>query len=68
MYLSKKQRLYCADVDLKHAFDTVYRHGLWYKLIEYGVGGKLIRLLRSIFSSVKSCVRHLNCLSDFLQI
>ena len=67
MYLSKKQRLYCAFIDLKRAFDTVYRNGLWYELIKYGVDGKIIRLLRSMYSSVKSCVRHLNCLSDFFK-
>ena len=67
MYLKKKQKLYCVFVDLKRAFDTVYRNGLWYKLIKYGVDGKLIRLFRSVYSSVNSCVRHLNCLSDFFK-
>ena len=33
--------------------------------IAYGVDGKIVKLLRSIYSSVKSCVKHLNCLSDF---
>ncbi|MCG8049041.1 MAG: reverse transcriptase family protein, partial [Candidatus Thiodiazotropha endolucinida] len=65
MYLKKKQKLYCAFIDLKRAFDTVYRHGLWYKMIKYGIDGKLIKLLRNMYSKVKSCVRHLNCLSDF---
>ena len=67
MHLSKKQRLYCAFIDLKRAFDTVNRNGLWYKLIKYGVDKKNIRLLRSMYSSVKSCVRHLNCLSEFFK-
>ena len=50
--------LYCAFIDLKSTFDTVYRHGLWYKLIKYVVDGTLLKLLRSMYSSVKSCVRH----------
>ena len=44
--------LYCAFIDLKRTFDTVYRHGLWYKLIKYVVDGTLLKLLRSMYSSV----------------
>ena len=63
--LNNKKRLYCAFIDLQRAFDSVYRNALWYKLIKYGVDGKLLKLLRSMYSAVKSCVRHLNTLSDF---
>ena len=63
--LNNKKRLYCAFIDLQRAFDSVYRNALWYKLIKYGVDGKLLKLLRSMYSIVKSCVRHLNTLSDF---
>ena len=60
-----KKRLYCAFIDLQRAFDSVYRNALWYKLIKYGIDGKLLKLLRSMYNSVKSCVRHINSLSDF---
>ena len=63
--LKNKKRLYCAYIVLQRAFDSVYRNALWYKLIKYGVYGKLLKLLRSMYFAVKSCVRRLNTLSDF---
>ena len=36
--------------------------------IKYGVDGKLLKLLRSMYSAVKSCVRFLNTLSDFFSM
>ncbi len=60
-----EQKLYCAFIDLKKAFDSVYRNGLWYKLIKCGVNGKLFAVIRSLYNDVKSCVRHMNTLSDF---
>ena len=63
--IKNKKKLYCAFVDLKRAFDSVYRNGLWFKLIKNGVDGKLLRIIRSVYSQAKSCVRHFGCLSDF---
>ena len=34
---SKKKKLFCALIDLKQAFDTVWRDGLWQKLLEYNI-------------------------------
>ena len=52
-------------MDFKRAFGSVYRNCLLYKLFRNGVDGKLLSLIRSMFKEVKSCVRHLNTLSDF---
>ena len=51
------KRLYCALIDLKRTFDSVYRNGLWYKMIKNGLDGKLFDIIRSIYSDVKSCVK-----------
>ena len=64
-HLNSRKRFYCAFVDFKRAIDSVYRNGLWYKLIKNGVDGKLLSLIRSMYKEVKSYVRHLNTLSDF---
>ena len=45
----------------------MYRNGLWFKLIKNGVDGKLLRIIRSMYSQVKSCVRHFGSLSDFFK-
>ena len=39
------------------AFDTVIRDALWIKLIKEGFSCKVINMLKSIYSNVKSCVK-----------
>ena len=58
-------RLYCAFVDLKRAFDTVNRNALWYKLYRLGLNGKILRVVKDMYTKVKSCVRKGNSYSDF---
>ena len=36
-HLSRGKQLYCAFIDFRKAFDSVYRNGVWYKLIKSGV-------------------------------
>lgn len=66
-FLQQKKRLYCAFIDMKKAFDSVYRNGLWYKLGRIGIKGKLLRILRDMYSKIKSCVKSNNNLSDFFE-
>ena len=62
--LNSKKKLYCAFIDLKKAFDSVSRTSLWYKLIKCGIDGKLLKLIRSLYSEIKLRVKNLNSLSD----
>lgn len=55
--LNDKQKLYCAFVDFRKAFDQVYRDGIWHKLILCCTSSKMINMLRTIYESVKSCVK-----------
>ena len=57
MAKSKKKPLYMCFVDLKSAFDTVWRNGLLYKLINMGISDKFISLLRDIFSKTSTCIK-----------
>lgn len=66
MHLDDKKRIYAAYVDYSQCFDRIYRSGLWYKLKE-GIDGKILNSLRSLYSEVKSCVKHTNKLSDFFE-
>ena len=63
--IQDRKKLYYSFIDLKRAFDSVFRNGLWYRLIKNGVDGKLFQIIRSIYAGVKSCVRNMNTLSDF---
>ena len=53
----RKKPLYVCFVDFKRAFDTVSYHILWCKLIKYGIKGKFLDLIKSMYAKVKSCVR-----------
>ena len=54
--LSKKKRLYCAFVDFKCAFDSVNRCKLWFKLSKISIRGKLLNVIYSMYSNVRSKV------------
>lgn len=51
--VANREPLYVALVDMRAAFDTVWRDGLWYKLQAMGVPHKLIRILQEIYSHGK---------------
>ena len=54
--LKTKRKLFCAFIDLKAAFDTVWRAGLWRKLIESSINGKCFNLIKNMYNNIKSCV------------
>ena len=62
--LNKNEKLYCAFVDFTKAFDFVVRDVLWYKLIKIGVRGKMLDIIRSMYTNVKSQVKHNKIISD----
>jgi hypothetical protein len=55
--LSRNKKLFCCFVDYQKAFDNVNRSKLSFKLARFGVTGKLLTLIRSLYSNLKSCVR-----------
>ena len=56
-----KARLYCIFVDFKKAFDTVPRSKLWKKMQDSQYGGKIMKMLKGIYKSVKTAVALKNC-------
>ena len=64
--LNQNKKLYCAFVDFTKAFDFVVRDILWYKLIKVGVRGKMLDIIRSMYTEVKSQVKHNNIISPVL--
>jgi len=43
-------------VDLSKAYDTVWRDGMWWRLLESGVRGKMWRVLRAMYVRMESAV------------
>ena len=59
---------YVAFVDLKICFDSIYRNGLWLKLYKSSIDSKVLRILRYMYTNVKSRVKQYNDLSDFIEL
>ena len=66
--LSKKGgRLYCCFIDYKKAFDLIDRSKLWCKLIKQGIQGKMLKIIKSLYENVKSCIKYNGCLSQYFR-
>ena len=64
IYLQKKEKVYCAFIDYKKAFDLVDRSSLWMKLIGAGINGRILNAIYVLYANAKSCVKHNGKLSD----
>ena len=65
MYLFRRQKLYCAFIDYRKAFDLVNRVLLWQKLLRTGIDGKILTVIQNLYKSAKSCVRDGNTYSEY---
>ena len=63
----KKKKLFCIFIDFSKAFDSVWRVGLWRKLLNYNIGGKFLRLVVNLYKDIKSCVTLNNIQSNFFE-
>ena len=55
--LNSNKKVYVALVDFRKAFDYVVRDILWCKLIKYGIRGKILNIIKHMYSSLKTTVR-----------
>jgi hypothetical protein len=53
----KKKKTCCCFLDIRKAYDTVFREGVWEGLWVKGIGGKMWRVLKNLYQEVGSCVR-----------
>ena len=61
----RKRKKRSAFIDYKKAFDSVQRGLLWGKLLNSGVNGKVLHLIRDMYAKAKSCVKTRHGLSQF---
>ena len=59
----KKRKLYVAYVDFSRCFDVIPRSELFFKLINSGVDGKFLNVVKNMYSHAKSCVQYNNEIS-----
>ena len=62
--LNNNKQLYCAFIDFTKAFDFVVRDILWFKLLKKGVRGSMLDIIKSMYNTVKTRVRHNGCLGE----
>ena len=60
-----RKNLFCCFGDFSKAFDTVWKAGLWQKLLNNCIDGKCFRIIRNVYSKIKSCITQRNEFSDF---
>ena len=63
-YLAKNKDVYFAFLDLEKAYDRVDRDALWRVLRLYGIGGKLLEGVKSLYVNSSACVRVGNEVSE----
>ena len=59
------KKLYCIFIDFSKAFDSIWQTGLWQKLLKQDIRGKFLKIVKSMYSNIKSCVSLKNSKSDF---
>ena len=68
-YVNKNQKkLFLCFVDFRKAFNKVDHCLLWTKLLNYGIDGKFMRLIRSMYNKMKSCVRYKFGVTKFFKL
>ena len=63
--LNSGENLFCCFMDYEKCFDKVDRLFLWQKLIKENVSCKFVRAVKSMYSTVKLCIKHKNSFSQF---
>ena len=65
-FVNEGKKLYTAFIGFTKAFDFIVRDILWLKLIKFGVRGKILDIIKSMYQSIKSKVKfNKNISSEF---
>jgi hypothetical protein len=66
--LRKKKKLYCCFIDYSKAFDCVNRYHLWRKMVKQGIRGKLLGVIKSLYTDFKAYVRNRGDISKLFDV
>ena len=65
--LNRKSTFVCFT-DAKKAFDCVNRDLLWYKLLQFGINGKFLDALKSLYEGTECAVKVNDHMTDFFRV
>ena len=57
LYTKNDKKVYACFVDFQKAYDTIWRNGLFYKLMKHRFSQKIIFLLKSMYDRIVSAVK-----------
>ena len=60
----QKKNLFCAFIDLSNAYDKVWRNGMFSKLIDNGIDGNFLNIVKSMYNDTKAYLRYCNMNSE----
>ena len=55
-YQAFVKNFFCGFIDFRKAFDTVWRTGLWKKMINSGIKGKIFTVVYNMYDNIQSSV------------
>ena len=67
-YLGKGKEVFFAFLDLEKAYDKIDRAAMWNVLRQYGIGGRLLKAVQSLYKDSKACVRVCEEMSEWFQV
>ena len=60
---SRNEKVFATFIDLRKAFDTVWRDGLFYKMLKHGINGKTYNIIHSMYTKNKCRIKFASGLS-----
>ena len=62
---AQKKKIFCSFIDFSKAFDSVWRVGLWRKILESNINGRFFTVIKNMYANIKSCISINNQKSNF---
>ena len=67
-YICKPRgRFYTTFVDFSKAFDSVIHSHLWASVINNGIHGKMLKMLRAMYQNMKACIKTNKGLTEYFE-
>ncbi len=57
VYNKKGKKLFTCFVDYQKAFDSVWRAGLFHKLLKYGMNKDLVNIIKNMYDKTSTCLK-----------